>query len=61
MHYILTPSANGIFWYADEYVYYEKRTSAEKQDVQSRWDARKLRQHVTKNILQNADQPLKKL
>ena len=61
MHYILTPSTNGIFWYADEYAYYEKRTAAEKQDVQSRWDARKLRQHVAKNILQNAGQPLKKL
>lgn len=60
MNYILTPSPNGVFWYADQYAYYEKRTPAEKHDVQSRWDARKLYRRVTKNV-SNRDQPLKKL
>lgn len=50
MHYILTPSPNGVFWYADQYAYYERRTPAEKQNIQSRWDARKLRHQIAKHL-----------
>ena len=28
----------------------EGRTPAEKQDIQSRWDARKLRRHIAKHV-----------
>lgn len=62
MHYILTPlKTNPNIYMVDDYGFCDKRTDCEKQDIQSRWNARKLHRHVTKNISQNRDQPFKKI
>lgn len=62
MYYVLTPARSGLnFWYADQYAYYERKTPSKKHDIQSRWDARKLRRRIAEHISQKRSQPLKKL
>jgi len=62
MYYVLTPAkSTPNFWYADQYAYYERRTPSEKQDIQSRWNARCLRRRIAAQISITNCTPVKRI